>query len=439
MITSENKKLAAWAMEYALKNGCQAARVTLYANSNSSFELRNATIDRLQQASENGLGISLYVDGRYGNISTNRLNKSELETFIKNGIESTRYLAPDECRVLPDPARYYKGDKPDLKLFDEQVFTINPDDKVALARSIAEEAMGKDERIISVDSYYSDGENASYRLTSNGFEGEAKSTWFGAGASISIRGEGEARPSDGWGESRMFYNELPKTDLGRIALERVLCKLGQRKVKSGKYTMVIDPMNSGRVLSPLLSALYGSSLQQKNSFLPDKLGQSITAPSVTLTDDPHVISAVGAAYFDTEGVATERRPIIEGGILRTYFIDTYYGKKMNMPPTISAPSRLVMTLGDKDLNGLVADVPHGILVTAFNGGNSNSTTGDFSYGIEGFLIENGKLTQPINEMNITGNFLTLWNSLVAIGNDPRPGRSSLIPSLVFDGVDFSGL
>jgi PmbA protein len=439
MITSENKKLAAWAMEYALKNGCQAARVTLYANSNSSFELRNATIDRLQQASENGLGISLYVDGRYGNISTNRLNRGELEAFTKNGIESTRYLAPDECRVLPDPARYYKGGKPDLKLFDEQVFTINPDDKVALARSIAEEAMGKNERIISVDSYYSDGESASYRLTSNGFEGEFRSTWFGAGASVSIRGEGEARPSDGWGESRMFYNELPKTELGRIALERVLRKLGQKKVKSGKYTMVLDPMNSGRVLSPLLSALYGSSLQQKNSFLPDKLGQSITAPSVTLMDDPHVIGAVGAAYFDSEGVATERRPIIEGGILRTYFIDTYYGKKMNMQPTISSPSRLVMTLGSKDLDGLVADVPYGILVTGFNGGNSNSTTGDFSYGIEGFLIENGKLTQPVNEMNITGNFLTLWNSLVAIGNDPRPGRSSLIPSLVFDGVDFSGL
>ncbi len=105
MITEDNKKLAQWAMDFALKNGCQAAKVILYANSNTSFELRDAKMDRLQQASECGLGLNLYVDGRYGNYSTNRLNKAELEKFIKNGIESTRYLATDEFRVLPDPER----------------------------------------------------------------------------------------------------------------------------------------------------------------------------------------------------------------------------------------------------------------------------------------------------------------------------------------------
>ena len=88
---------------------------------------------------------------------------------------------------------------------------------------------------------------------------------------------------------------------------------------------------------------------------------------------------------------------------------------------------------------MIADVANGILVTGLNGGNSNSNTGDFSYGIEGFLIENGKLTQPVNEMNVTGNFLTLWSSLAAIGNDARTDRSWLVPSLVFEGVDFSGL
>ena len=111
---------------------------------------------------------------------------------------------------------------------------------------------------------------------------------------------------------------------------------------------------------------------------------------------------------------------------------------MNVEPTISAPSRVVLKPGSKDLNGLVADVERGILVTGFNGGNSNSSTGDFSYGIEGFLIENGRLTQPVNEMNVTGNFLELWSRLVAVGNDSQD-RSWLIPSLVFEGVNFSGL
>ena len=237
MITDNNKKLAQWAMDFALKNGCQAAKVVLYANSNTSFELRDAKMD---------------VDGRYGNYSTNRLDKKELETFIKNGIESTRYLAPDEFRVLADPARYYTGGKPDLQMFDDKIFGINPDDKVALARAAAGEVMGKNDRIISVETSYSDGENSSYRLMSNGFEGESKSTWYSVSASVAIKGEGEARPSDYWYGSSLFYDKLPKTDIGSVALERVLRKLGQKKAKSGKYTMVVDPINSGRMLSPVL-------------------------------------------------------------------------------------------------------------------------------------------------------------------------------------------
>lgn len=439
MITEENKKLAQWAMDYALKNGCQAAKLTLYTNSNSSFELRDGKIDRLQQATENGLSLNLYVDGRYGYVSTNRLDKKELETLIKNGIDSTRYLAVDEARVLPDPSRYYKGGLPDLQLFDKKLYAISPDDKLDLAKAAAEEAMGKDERIISVDTAYGDGEGSSYRLISNGFEGESQSTWFSLSAMVSIKGEGEARPQGSWYDSSLFYDKLKKQGLGTTALERVLRRLGQKKAKSGKYTMVVEQQRTGQLLGPMLNALYGSSLQQKDSFLLDKLGTKVASSLFTLRDEPHVVGANGSRYFDNEGVATRPMTIFDKGVLQTYFIDTYNAKKMGVAPTISSPSRLVLEPGSKDLDGLVADVEQGILVTGFNGGNSNSTTGDFSYGIEGFLIENGKLTQPVNEMNVTGNFIDLWGSLVAVGNDPQPNRSWLVPSLVFDGVNFSGL
>ncbi len=426
-------------MDYALKNGCQAAKLVLYSNSNASFELRDAKMDKLQQASESGLSISLYVDGKYGSYSTNRLDKKELESFIRNGIDSTRYLAEDEARVLPDSSRYYKGGKPDLQQFDDKFYNLNPDDKVDIARAAAEEVLGKDERIISVGSSYSDGEGASYRLTSNGFEGESKSTWFAVSADVAVKGEGEARPSSSWYDSAMFYDKLIKSGIGTKALERVLKKLGQRKAASGKYTMVLDSMNSSQLLSPLLNALYGSALQQKSSFLLNKLNTKVGSDKLNLMDEPHLIGARGARYFDNEGVATERRPIFENGTLKTYFIDTYNSKKMGVEPTISSPSLLILQPGNKDLDGLVADVQKGILVTGFNGGNSNKSTGDFSYGIEGFLIENGKLVQPVNEMNVTGNMITLWSSLVAVGNDPRVSSSWRIPSLVFEGVDFSGL
>ncbi|MHB9057001.1 MAG: TldD/PmbA family protein [Paludibacteraceae bacterium] len=439
MITNENKNLAKWAMDYALKNGCQASKISLYSDSTTSFDLRDGKMDKLQQASESGMTIYLYVDGRYGTYSTNRLDKNELEKFIRTGIEATRFLAKDEYQSLPDASRFYKGGKPDLQLLDPKFETLQPDDKIDLAKAIADEVMGKDSRIISMDSSYSDGESFSYLLTSNGFEGESKTTFYGLNSGVSIKGEGDARPSDGWYESAVYFDDLIKKGIGQKGLERVLKKIGQKKVKSGKYTMIVDQLNSGRMLSPLINAIYGSSLQQKKSFLLGKLGEKIGSTKFTLIDEPHILKARGSRYFDAEGVATERRPVFENGVLKTCFIDNYNAKKMNMAPTISSPSLLVMETGDKDLNGLVAEIDNGILVTGFNGGNSNSSTGDFSFGIEGFLVENGKMTTPVSGMNVTGNMIKLWISLVETGNDPRLTSSWRIPSLVFEGVDFSGL
>lgn len=426
-------------MDYALKNGCQASRVSLYNGSSSSLEVRNMKIDRLQQASESSLVIHLFVDGRYGSFSTNRIDKKELETFIKNGIDSTRYLAEDQARTLPDPSVYYQGGQPDLELFDPKAESVDPDEKVALAMNTCDEVMGKDDRIISAEASYSDDTEFRYLVASNGFEGESSASSFSLVSSVSIKGEGEARPSSYWYDSTLFYDTLIKQGIGTKALERVLRKLGQKKVASGKYTMIVDNMNAARLLSPLISALYGSAIQQKNSFLIDKLDQKVVSEKLILTDEPHMKRTPGARYFDNEGVATQKRAVFDGGVLKTYFIDTYNANKLAVQPTISSPSILTFQMGDKNTDALIASTKKGILVTGFNGGNNNSTTGDFSYGVEGFLVENGKLTQPISEMNITGNLLTLWSNLLEIGNDPRPSSSWKVPALVFEGVDFSGL
>ena len=439
MITNKQKDLAQWAMEYALKNGCQAARLHLYNNSHASFEIRDMKIDNLQQASENGLSIQLFVDGRYGAISTNRLDKNELERFIKNGIESTRYLAEDTARSLPDPSLYYQGGGVDLQLYDSQFSAMQPDDKVALAMKICDEIMGKDTRIVSASSYYSDGDNFSYRIASNGFEGESKNTNFGLYAEATIRDKGDARPSAGWSESSLYFDQLKKTDIGKKALERALQKLGQTKTTSARMPMVVDFLNANQLLSPVISAINGASIQQKNSFLIDKLNQKVFGEKMTLIDEPHLIKSNGARYFDNEGVATQKRNVFDAGVLNVYYIDTYYGHKLNMPQTINSPSILTMPGGTKNAEQLAQSLEKGILVTGFNGGNSNPVTGDFSYGIEGFLIEKGKTTQPVNEMNITGNMLTLWSQLIETGNDARLDSSHRIPSLLFDNVDFSGM
>ncbi|MDR1454849.1 MAG: TldD/PmbA family protein [Tannerella sp.] len=438
MISNTHKQLAQWAMDCARKNGCQGVRVNLYNGSSASFEIRDMKIDRLQQASESALSLHLFVDGRFGAYSTNRLDKRELETFIRNAVDSTRYLAEDRARTLPDASLYYRGGGSDLQLCDPAFDAIPPDDKLALAMHACEEIMGRDRRIVAAESSYGDGESCLYMIASNGFEGESSSSVFTLAASVSIRGDGDARPSSEWYDSALHYDKLVRDGIGARALERALRKLGQRKIASARLPMIADYTVSRHLLSPVISALYGSALQQKNSFLPDSLDRKALGDGMTLTDEPHLPQAAGARYFDGEGVATKKRPVFEAGTLRTCYIDTCYANKMGMAQTVDAPSILTMPPGKKDREGLIATLDRGILVTGFNGGNCNSTTGDFSYGIEGFLIENGQLTQPVNEMNITGNMLTLWNRLLETGNDPRISSSWRIPSLLFDGVDFSG-
>ncbi len=438
MISQEHKDLARWALQYALSKGCSNARVLVYSGTNNSFEYRDTQLDKLEQSAENGMSIQLYVDGRFASYSTNRLNKNELEKFIANGIEATRFLAKDEFRQLPKPERYYKGDGKGLNSFDFDYSKVSVDDKMTLIKNTVGEVFGKDERLISVSAGYSDGVSSSYAITSNGFEGESDTTYFSLNAETAMKGTGDARPSSYWYDSAIFWNNLKKNNIGKTAYERTVRKLGQEKIESGIFPMLVDNTQISNLLSPLISAMYGNAIQQKNSFLIDKIGQQITSGKFTLTDDPHIPGARGSRWFDGEGVATQKRTIIENGILKIYFIDTYNGLKLNMEPTVQGPSILNCKHGDKNFDQLLATVDKGIWITGFNGGNSNSTTGDFSFGIEGFLIENGKAVKPINEMNITGNLLELWSNIVEVGNDPQMISSWRIPSILFDKVNFSG-
>ena len=438
MITKEYKDLAKWALQYALSNGCSDARVSVYTGTDNSFEYRDTQLDKLEQSSENGLSIHLYVDGKFSSYSTNRLDKEELKKFISQGIDATRYLAKDEFRKLPDSSRYYKGDGKGLDVYDHEIDKVSVDDKLKLLKDNVNEVYGSDPRLISTSASWSDGTSSSYAVNSEGFEGESETTYYSLSASTAMKTEGDARPSSYWYDSSIFWNKLQKKGIGKTAYERALQKLGQEKIESGEFKMLLDNTVSSRVLSPIISAIYGSSIQQKSSFLIDKVGEKVLSEKVTIVDDPHIKGARGARWFDGEGVATKKVNVFEKGVLKMYYVDTYYAGKLAMEPTIQSPSILRFEQGTKDFDQILASLDRGIWVTGFNGGNSNSTTGDFSFGIEGFLVENGKAVKPLSEMNITGNLLTLWLNLLEVGNDPRTSASWRVPTLLFDKVSFSG-
>ena len=439
MTKEEKYSIAKWAMEHALKNGAQQASVSISNSNSSQIEVREEKIDKLEEANRNSLRIALYVDNKYSSISTNRLNnKEELVRFIEEAIAGTKYLSEDEFRTLPDPELYYKGGGDDLKTVDENFASVDPQQKIKYAFDVEKEVLGKDERIISVSTTYNDNRSGSVMVTSNGFEGDTEYSSYALVAQVSVK-SGDARPSSYWYESSIFHSDLIKEGIGKQALKRALDKLGQEKINSGKMPMIVENRLARQTIQPLISALRGNSIQQKNSFLIDMAGEKIGSDLLTLTDNPFIVSGSGSRLFDREGLALKKRMIVDQGVLKAYYIDTYYGKKLDMAPTSGDTTNLVFKPGDKGLEELIASMDRAILVTGFNGGNSNGVTGDFSYGIEGFLVENGKLTKPVSEMNITGNFKQVLKDLIAVGNDVYTGSSWRLPSLVFDNIDFSGI
>lgn len=438
MTTEEKYELAQWAIGQALKNGAQQAAAAISENSSGRVEIRDQKIDKLQQANQHNLGIRLYVDGKYSEHSTNRLRKADLERFIGEAVSATRYLSEDEFRTLPDPDLYYKGGGPALNTLDMRFINVDPQKKIDLAFAMENEVLGKDDRIISVSANYADGIGSRVMATSNGFRGETSNSYYSLWTSVSVLG-GDARPSASWSESAIFFDSLETRGIGETALKRALSKIGQQKIGSARMPMIVENVIASRLLSPLVSALNGSAIQQKNSFLMDKLNEKVASGALTLVDDPHIEAGRASRLFDGEGLTARKRPVFEQGVLKTYFIDTYYAKKLGVPPTTGSTSNMVLTPGSKTLNQMIASLDRGILVTGFNGGNSNGSTGDFSFGIDGFLIEKGVIVQPVSEMNITGNLMQLWMNFAEACNDFDKDSSWRIPSLLFHDVDFSGI
>jgi PmbA protein len=444
MSASQNdvREIARAAMKSALEKGAKEAAATVSRSRNVSLEWRDGKVEKINEATTRGLSLQLYVDGRYSQVSSSDLRPEALDTFIADSVSMTRVLSEDPFRALPEPALYEGRASVDLQLDDPAYPTVTPEQRKKAAQQMEEEARAVKgaEVILSVSTGFDDTRTESFRVASNGFEGTRVDTVFSVSAQVSVKDADGRRPEDySFGRSR-FLGEVPATAVvGREAAERAISRLGAKKPPSAVMTLVIDNRAAGRLIGALAGPLSGASLQQKRSFLEGKLGQAIGSPLLDVVDDPLIPKAFGSRLFDAEGLAAKRRPVFEKGVLRSYYIDTYYGKKLKMAPTSGGTSNLAWTLGAKPQAAILKDVGEGILVTGFLGGNSNGTTGDYSLGVQGFRIRGGERAEPVGEMNIAGNMLELLKKLTAVGNDPWPYSSMRTPTLVFEGVQLAGV
>jgi PmbA protein len=453
MITSYEISIAQHCIRHAVSSGASAARVSLNKTVTDSYTILNGELDKVSHSADRSIYIYLFVDGRYGTFSTNRLEQGEVEEFILKAIEMVRMLGEDNCRKLPDPERTAKDaiTGRELGLFDDRYYSLDSEERLSSAMKLSKYASIKQReegfRLISEECEYSCTADDNYVADSNGFEGRHSETTFGTFSEMTIEDHEGNKYSGYWWQTCSKYDETDY-EIGEKTLQRAVSQIGPKKRRSGVYRMVVDSTVSSRLTSPLFTALNASSIQQKMSFLEDSLGKRLFPEGMTLMDLARTPGKNGSRLFDTEGTATKDAPIIENGIVRQYFVNTYHSEKMGIPATVEDISRPCLMpyikgrgLQDAEKEVSLEDIlklaQNGILVTGFNGGNCNPVTGDFSYGIEGFAFSKGKITHPVREMLITGNIMELWNDLLVAGTDARPSSRWQIPTLAFEGVTFS--
>ena len=456
MIRTNEIKIAEFCISSALKQGASAARASLTKSIIDSCMMLNGELDKVTHSADRSIYLYIYADGRYGTFSTNRLEEEELEDFIGKAISMVRMLGEDSCRTLPEPGRTATDAVTgrELDIYDMNFEKSSSELRLQRASELTKFNSlntSTDElkyHIISEECEYTESLEDNYVCDSQGFKGRHTETSFSAFCEMTIEDTEGNKYSGFWWEATPKFEELNLKECSSNALAKAVGQIGPKSRRGGKYKMVVDCNAASRLVSPIFTALNASSIQQKMSFLDESLNKKIFPDGLTIMDLARTKGKAGSRLFDTEGVATTDSPIIENGVVKRYFVNTYMANKMGVAPTVEDISRpcLMPYMRDKALSDAeksisLEDILHhcgnGILVTGFNGGNCNPATGDFSFGVEGFAFSKGKITHPVREMLITGNLTELWNNLIAAGTDARSCARWQIPTIAFEGVSFS--
>lgn len=436
------KQLAQDVVAIATKKGANDAAASAYRERSVDVQWRDGKLEKVSEATTRGVSLQLYVDGRYAAVSTSDLRPEALDRFVGEAVTLTRVLAKDAHRALPDPKLYAGQAGVDLMIEDPAQPDVTAQERRKLAEeleALAHQAPGK-ESILSVTSAVSDSLGESCRVHSNGFTGERRATLFGVSLEVSVKDKDGRRPQEYEYAQARHRKDLPApAEVARLAAARAMGRLGSQKMASTVLPMAVSARAAGNLVGRLMGPLGAGSLQQKRSFFEGKLGQQIGSPLLDVTDQPLVVKGLGSRKYDGEGIAAKPLPIFQAGVVKNYYVDNYYGRKLGMAPTTGGMSNHEWKLGTKGEAELLAAMGEGVLVTGFLGGNSNGTTGDFSLGVQGFRVRGGKIAEPVAEMNVAGNHLDFWKKLVAVGNDPFAFSQMRTPTLVFEGVQFAGV
>lgn len=435
-------------LDVARKSGADSADVIAVDGTSISVDVRGGALEHAERSEGIDIGLRVFVGQRQACVSSSDVKPDTLHQMAERAIAMAREAPEDPYVGLADPDQLARDtDASVLELVDP---TPEPDPADLQATAIeAETAALANPGISQVQSASAGYSHRRIHLAaSNGFSGGYARSDRGLSC-VAISGTGSAMERDYDYDSRIFQNELrDPTEIGSIAAERAVARVGARKPATGTFPVLYDERIASGLIGSLVQAVNGAMIARGSSWLRDAAGEQVLPKGLSLIEDPLRKRTSASRLFDAEGLQTQRRAIVDDGVLTGWTLDLATGRKLGMASTANAarntgsppsPSltNLALTQGTASRDDLLAQMGTGLLVTSMIGSTINPNTGDYSRGASGFWVENGEITYPVNECTVAGNLRDMLLRIIP-ANDARTHLSRVVPSLLVEGLTLAG-
>lgn len=439
-------------LKIARKHDC-AAQVTMVETDAKDIHLRKGETEHLVTSIAISTGVRLFKGKKSAIISFSGEDFDDMETKIKETLENLQYLSEDQYKRLLT-ASEFGGRAKSLDLNDDCFDTLDTHRVVEALKRIESHALAFSNKITPSDMAEFSGSRTNVHIfTSEGLNKSYGKSFY-TFSYTAVAEENGLKERDYWTEKKRYFSQLPGLEeIGRIgekAAERTIKRLGGKKIKSGEKKVVFSYRTAASLLDLLGDALDGEEIVKKNSFLVDRLGETLFPGKITIIDDPLMDRYPGSYPFDGEGMNGMTKAVIEKGKLLTYLHNSYSAGKLNMELTANASRSISavphITIGNfylqsgrGTLEDLLHEMKEGVLVDELYDSGMNEVTGDFSFGCSGFWIEKGKITHPVKEITVAGNLLELYKNISAIADDNQWKSSLTSPSILVSKLAIGGI
>jgi PmbA protein len=430
----------------AVRAGADAADTIYVASGSTDVQVRLGMLEDVQRSEGEDIGLRVFVGKRSASASSSDLSTEALAALAERAVAMAREAPEDEFAGLAPQDRLMTRALPDLESDDG--IDVSPQDLRARAL-MAEEAARAVPGVTNSEGGSASASRGVVALaTSHGFSGAYAGTAHGTSASV-LAGEGSAMQRDYAYSSMRYLADLDAPEaIGREAGERTVKRLNPIRLKSGPMPIIFDPRTGPSLIGHFAGAILGSGIARKTSFLLDALGKPVFAAGITIIDDPLRLRGLRSKPFDGEGLPTARRTLIDAGVLTGWLLESASARQLGLEPTGHAQrgvggapgagvSNLHMEPGTLSPAALMADIKLGLYVTGLIGQGVNGLTGDYSRGASGFVIRDGHLAEPVDEVTIAGNLKAMFAAIIP-ANDLIFKYATNAPTLRVDGMTLAG-